>query len=39
MDMKRHIVVIGGGIAGLSAALHLTRHGTGKVTLLEASKR
>lgn len=33
-----HVIVIGGGISGLSAAHHLVRHGA-SVTLLEASAR
>lgn len=34
---RTDIVVVGGGLTGLSAALHLTRHGF-KVTLLEAGQ-
>ena len=33
------ILVIGAGIAGLSAAEHLIRHGFKKVTVLEAMNR
>lgn len=33
--MSRHVVVVGGGIAGLSAAWHLARRGVARVTLFE----
>ncbi|MBJ7312903.1 protoporphyrinogen/coproporphyrinogen oxidase [Rugamonas sp. CCM 8940] len=36
--MERSVIVIGAGIAGLSAAHHLTRHGC-QVTVLEAAGR
>ncbi|MEU6411910.1 protoporphyrinogen oxidase [Microbispora sp. NPDC046933] len=36
----RHVVVVGGGIAGLAAALHLNRADAGlRITVLEASPR
>ncbi|MEV1202226.1 FAD-dependent oxidoreductase, partial [Microbispora rosea] len=36
----RHVVVVGGGIAGLAAALHLNRADAGlRVTVLEAAPR
>ena len=35
---KAHVVVIGGGIAGASAAYHLTKLGIGDVVLLEQGK-
>ena len=37
--MAPRIVVIGGGIAGLSAAEYLITHGCNKVTVLEATDR
>ena len=33
------IVIIGAGIAGLTAAQHLIKHGANNVTILEATKR
>lgn len=39
MSAARHLVVIGGGIAGLAAALEATRHSDVTVTVLEASAR
>lgn len=35
MNDERHFVVIGGGVIGLSVALHLAQHRPGSVTLLE----
>lgn len=37
--LKARVVVIGGGVAGLSAATSLRKHGGFDVTLLEADSR
>lgn len=33
------VVIVGGGIAGISAARHLISHGVGRVRILEAKSR
>ena len=33
------VVVVGAGISGLSAAVHVLQHGARRITVLEASNR